>query len=88
MEETIQEWTQRHKRQRLETAAGLASMFKEARLGRGLKQYDLWPLTMVDQGQLSLWERGQIDLPAGRVRALLNAVGLDLAVVPLDCPEA
>ena len=64
-------------------AAEVGAMLKEQREFKGVKQSELAQLTMIDQGTISLFERGQSDLSFGRVRSLLNAVGLDIAITDL-----
>lgn len=68
---------------RLAWAAEVGAMLKEQREFKGVRQSELAQLTMIDQGTISLFERGQSDLSFGRVRSLLNAVGLDIAITEL-----
>lgn len=69
--------------QRLAWSAEVGAMLKEQREFKTMKQSELAELTTIDQGTISLFERGQLDLSFGRVRSLLNAVGLDLAITDL-----
>lgn len=68
---------------RLAWSAEIGAMLKEQREFKGIRQSELAQLTTIDQGTISLFERGQSDLSFGRVRSLLNAVGLDIAITEL-----
>lgn len=85
-QERLDRMTQRrqHALQRLAWAKDLGAILKEQREARTMKQSDLSDLTGIDQGSISLFERGQVDLSVGRVRLLLHAVGLDLAITDLS----
>jgi len=77
------EFAKAEQKRRLAWAAEVGAMLKEQREFKTMKQQDLVLMTAIDQGQISLFERGQADLSFGKVKALLNAVGLDVAITDL-----
>jgi transcriptional regulator with XRE-family HTH domain len=47
-----------------------------------MSQSDLGGLMNADGGQVSHWERGDTDLRLSTLRRLLDALGLDVVIVP------
>ena len=74
--------TAQHAR-RMAWAREVGALLKEQREFKLMAQTALVEATAIDQGTISLFERGHVDLPFGKVKALLNAVGLDLVITDL-----
>lgn len=77
------EFAKSEQKRRLLWTVEVGAILKEQRESKAMKQQELMLMTAIDQGTISLFERGQADLSFSKVKALLNAVGLDIAIVDL-----